>query len=177
MTSLTRAIGLLLAGVTMSGLAAESKQMQPISSSVQAPPLRVSDGKKTIGLDAFRGKYVLANFWATWCSPCVKEMPTLDRLAARLEKNGVVVVAISQDEGGPAQVRPFAEKLKLSKVRILYDPEKKGFRDYAIRGLPTTVLISPQGTLVARLEGSAAWDEGALADQVEKLTTLWLPSY
>ena len=98
-------------------------------------------------------------------------MPALDRLATRLVKKGLVVVAISQDEGGLVQVRPFAEKLRLTKIRILYDPEKRAFRDYALRGLPTTVLISPQGNIIARLEGSAAWDEGALAVQVERLTT------
>ncbi len=81
-----------------------------------------------------------------------------------------MVIAISQDEGGPAQVRPFAEKLKLSKVKILYDTDKRGFRDYALRGLPTTVLISPQGMVMARLEGSATWDVGGLANQVESLT-------
>lgn len=145
--------------------------MQAIAGIVRAPQSRFSNGKLPVGIESFKGKYVLANFWATWCSPCVKEMPALDRLAARLEKNGVVVVAISQDEGGPAQVRPFLEKLKLSKIRIFYDPDKRAFRDYALRGLPTTVLISPHGNVVARLEGSAVWDEGILADQVEKLTT------
>ncbi|MDP3609158.1 MAG: TlpA disulfide reductase family protein [Methylophilus sp.] len=172
MTKLTKVIALLLlAGFTVTSVAADGKQMQTIASTVRAPPSRFSDGKQAIGLDAYKGRFVLVNFWATWCSPCVKEMPALDRLAARLEKKGVVVVAISQDEGGAAQVRPFAEKLKLTKIRILYDPEKRGFRDYALRGLPTTILISPQGNIVARLEGSATWDEGALAAQVERLTT------
>lgn len=160
----------LLAGATQHGLAAETKQMQLLPANVLAPQFQFSDGKRPIALSAFKGRYVVVNFWATWCTPCVKEMPALDRLAGRLEKNGVIVLAISEDEGGATQVRPFAEKLKLSKVRILYDPEKRGFRDYALRGLPTTILISPQGHLVARLEGGAAWDEGALAAQMEKLT-------
>lgn len=171
-TKLTKVIAsLLLAGFTVASVAADTKQMQVIASTVQAPPSRFSDGKQAIGLDAYRGRFVLVNFWATWCSPCVKEMPALDRLATRLVKKGLVVVAISQDEGGLVQVRPFAEKLRLTKIRILYDPEKRAFRDYALRGLPTTVLISPQGNIIARLEGSAAWDEGALAVQVERLTT------
>lgn len=160
----------ILLGISMQTLAAETKQMQLISGSVAAPDSQFSDGKRPMGLSAFKGKYVLANFWATWCSPCIKEMPALDRLAARLEKSGVVVVAVSQDEGGVTQVKPFVEKLKLTKMRVLYDPDKKAFRDYALRGLPTTVLVSPEGKLVARLEGSAAWDEGALAEQVMKLT-------
>jgi thiol-disulfide isomerase/thioredoxin len=170
-TKFTKAIAwLLLAGFTVAKAAADTKQMQVMASTIQAPASRVSDGKQALGLDAYRGKFVLVNFWATWCAPCVKEMPALDRLANRLEKKGVVVVAISQDEGGIFQVRPFVEKLRLTKIRILYDPEKRSFRDYALRGLPTTVLMSPRGSIIARLEGSAAWDEGALAAQVEKLT-------
>lgn len=163
------AIALLL-GANLQTLAGETKQMQLMPGNVAAPDPQFSDGKRPMGLSAFKGKYVLANFWATWCSPCVKEMPALDRLAARLEKSGIVVVAISQDEGGATQVRPFVEKLKLTKIRVLFDPDKKAFRDYALRGLPTTILVSPEGKLVARLEGSAAWDEGALAEQVTKLT-------
>ena len=150
--------------------AVETKQMQLISGSVAAPDVQFSDGKRPMGLSAFKGKYVLVNFWATWCSPCIKEMPALDRLAGRLEKHGVVVVAVSQDEGGAVQVRPFVEKLKLAKMHLLYDTDKRAFRDYALRGLPTTVLISPDGKLLARLEGGAAWDEGVLAEQVLKLT-------
>lgn len=171
MTKLIKTIvSFLLACFTFSSIAADTKQMQVMASTIQTPATRYSDGKQALGLDAYRGKFVLVNFWATWCAPCVKEMPALDRLATRLEKKGVVVVAISQDEGGLVQVRPFVEKLRLTKIRILYDPEKRSFRDYALRGLPTTILISPQGNMIARLEGSAAWDEGALAAQVEKLT-------
>ena len=161
-----------LLSVGSQSFAGESKQMQLISGNLAAPATQFSDGKRQMGISAFKGSYVLANFWATWCSPCIKEMPSLDRLAALVEKSGVVVVAISQDEAGATQVRPFVEKLRLTKMRILYDPEKKAFRDYALRGLPTTVLVSPEGKLVARLEGSATWDEGALAEQVIKLTTV-----
>lgn len=172
MTNLVKIISyVLLACTTATGVAADNTQMQLITGNVQAPAFRFSDGKQSIGLDTFKGKFVLVNFWATWCKPCVTEMPSLDRLAGRLQKKGVVVIAISQDEGGPSQVRPFTEKLNLSRLRILFDPEKRSFRDYALRGLPTTVLISPKGNLIARLEGGAAWDEGALAAQVERLAT------
>lgn len=165
------AVGLLLTGAALACRADEGKLMQPIAGDIHAPPTQFGDGNHSTSLPAFRGKFVLVNFWATWCSPCIKEMPALDRLAARLKQKGLVVVAISQDEGGPVQVRPFAKKLNLSQVQILYDPEKRGFRDFALRGLPTTVLISPEGILLARLEGSAVWDEGILASQVETLVT------
>lgn len=160
----------IFVAANFSAQAAENKTMQMLPRGVVTPAIQYSDGKKPIALSALKGQYVLVNFWATWCSPCVQEMPALDRLAGRLEKNGAVVVAISQDEGGPLQVRPFVEKLKLTKLRILYDQDKKSFREYALRGLPTTVLISPEGKLIARLEGAAAWDEGKLAEQLINLT-------
>lgn len=160
----------LLIATCLQAQAVETKKMQLISGSVPAPDVQFSDGKRPMSLSAYKGKYVLVNFWATWCAPCINEMPALDRLAGRLEKQGVVVVAVSQDVGGAVQVRPFVEKLKLAKMRLLYDTDKRAFRDYALRGLPTTVLISPDGMLLARLEGGAAWDEGVLAEQVFKLT-------
>jgi thiol-disulfide isomerase/thioredoxin len=162
-------VALLAVGMSLQAQAAEPKQMALVPGKVAAPLTQLSDGKRPLTLAAFKGHYVLVNFWATWCSPCVQEMPALDRLAARMEKQGLKVVAVSQDEGGPAVVRPFAEKLKLSKILILYDAEKRTFRDYGLRGLPTTVLLSPEGKVLARLEGSAVWDEGPLAAQVASL--------
>jgi thiol-disulfide isomerase/thioredoxin len=158
--------GVLLTNAPPQAQAAEVKLMQTMAANLAAPTLQFSDGERPVSLSAFEGKYVLANFWATWCAPCIQEMPALHRLSEKLEKKSVVVVAISQDEAGPAQVRPFVEKLKLSRLTILYDMEKSAIQAYALRGLPTTFLISPTGMLLARLEGSAAWDEGALAEQV-----------
>jgi len=157
----------VITGVVHHAQASENALMQSFSRNIQAPSTEFSDGKKSVALSAFRGKFVLVNFWATWCPSCIKEMPTFERLATRLERQGLVVVAISQDAGGPTQVRPFLERLKLSRIKILYDNEKRASRDYALRGLPTTFLISPEGMLLARLEGSAAWDTGELAAQVE----------
>ncbi len=137
-----------------------------------APEIQFSDGKKSLSLTSHKGKYLLVNFWATWCIPCVREMPALDRLASKLKKDNFLVIAISQDEGGSTVVDSFVEKLNLSNILILYDPTKKAFRHYALRGLPTTVLISPEGKLIARLEGEAAWDEGALLEQVRKLSVI-----
>lgn len=93
-------------------------------------------------------------------------MPALDRLAGKLANQNFIVVAVSQDEGGASVVRPFVEKLKISNLRVIYDQDKRSFREYALRGLPTTVLISPDGKIIARLEGGAEWDEGYLFKQI-----------
>lgn len=162
----------LLIGAMHTVSAAEPRQMQIIKGNVNAPEVQFSDGNRSLSLTSLKGKYLLVNFWATWCVPCVREMPALDRLATRLEKNELVVIAVSQDEGGATLVDPFVKKLNLKKILVLYDQDKKAFRHYSLRGLPTTVLISPTGKLIARLEGEAAWDEGPLFDQVRELSNI-----
>lgn len=147
--------------------------MRVLQPSINVPTTQFFDGSKQITLDAFRGHFVIVNFWATWCSPCIMEMPSLDRAAEKLAKNNVLVIAISQDEGGPTQVKIFLDRLKLEKIQILYDLDSKSFRDFAIRGLPTSVLLSPNGKILARLEGNAEWDQGPLLEQIRKLTAAY----
>ena len=159
----------ILCVFALSANAAETKKlMRLVQPGIQLPKGVFFDGKKAISLDAFQGNYVLLNFWATWCAPCIKEMPALDRLAGKLVNQNFIVVAVSQDEGGPSLVRPFVEKLKISNLRVIYDQDKRSFREYALRGLPTTVLISPDGKIIARLEGGADWDEGDLFKQIHR---------
>lgn len=160
---------LVLLTLSAPAFAGEKKEMIPFTGSIQVPSSEFSNGKSTHSLEKYRGKYVLVNFWATWCAPCVEEMPALDSLAVRLEDAGAIVVAINQDDTGRAAVTPFIEKLKISNMHLLYDENKLSFRDFGLRGLPTTILISPNGDLIARLEGSAEWDKAPLANQVESL--------
>jgi thiol-disulfide isomerase/thioredoxin len=153
--------------------AGSERTMRVLQPSISIPATQFFDGSKQIKLDVFEGYFVIVNFWATWCSPCIMEMPSLDRAAERLVKNNVLVIAISQDEGGPTQVKPFLDRLKLRKIQILYDLDSKSSRDFAIRGLPTTVLLSPNGEILARLEGNAEWDQGPLLEQILKLTATY----
>ena len=118
-----------------------------------------ADGQE-ITLAAFEGQVVLLNFWATWCAPCVREMPTLDRLGPE----GLAVIAVSQDRGGLAVVAPFVEQLGLKHLKIYLDPRGALSRAFGLGGLPTTLLIDAEGRLVGGLEGPAEWDsEEALA--------------
>ncbi|MDO8437146.1 MAG: TlpA disulfide reductase family protein [Nitrosomonadaceae bacterium] len=165
---------IILALYTQATNAAGSERiMRVLQPSINVPTTQFFDGSKQITLDAFRGHFVIVNFWATWCSPCIMEMPSLDRAAEKLAKNNVLVIAISQDEGGPTQVKIFLDRLKLEKIQILYDLDSKSFRDFAIRGLPTSVLLSPNGKILARLEGNAEWDQGPLLEQIRKLTAAY----
>jgi thiol-disulfide isomerase/thioredoxin len=105
----------------------------------------------------FKGKLLLVNLWATWCQPCLREMPSLEKLQAS-QGDLLTVVAISEDRGGAKVVEPFVAKLGLDKVKVYLDPKSDVGHALEVRGLPTTVVIDPKGKLVGRVEGAAEWD-------------------
>ncbi|HEX2885382.1 TlpA disulfide reductase family protein [Vineibacter terrae] len=124
-----------------------------------APALAFKDkADADASLDAFRGKVVLVNFWATWCIPCVKEMPSLDRLAAKIGSEKFVVVALSLDGPSRPKVEPFIRSRKLDNLQVFFDTQKKSYGALRIAVLPTSVLFDAQGREVGRLQGDADWD-------------------
>lgn len=106
----------------------------------------------------FAGRVVLLNFWATWCPPCIRELPALDRLQGELDAEGLSVVAISWDRGGLAVVAPFLEELGTEHLAIYLDPKGTTGKEFGVRGLPTTLLVDAEGRIVGGLEGPAEWD-------------------
>jgi thiol-disulfide isomerase/thioredoxin len=115
------------------------------------------DGGKTT-LEQFKGKFVVLNFWATWCGPCLRELPSLERLNAALPNDKAQVVLISQDRGGFKQTDRFLKKLKVNLPDNFVDKRLKFSRAIGVMSLPTTVLIAPGGKEVGRLVGSVEWD-------------------
>lgn len=110
-------------------------------------------------LEDLRGKVVLVNLWATWCAPCIKEMPALDRLQAKLGGDAFEVLAIAVDRQGESVVRPFFEKLALSRLALNLDPSNAATRVLGAPGLPVSVLIAREGRELGRVLGAAEWDE------------------
>jgi len=106
----------------------------------------------------FRGQVVLVNFWATWCAPCVREMPNLERLHQALSDEGLVVLAISNDRGGAAVVNPFLARLDLQFLPVYLDAKGTLARAFALKGLPTSFVIGRDGRVLAGLVGPAEWD-------------------
>lgn len=139
----------------------------PVDPPQPLPELALTDldGRAVTG-DVLAGRHVLLNLWATWCAPCVREMPALQRLQAALGGQGFRVVALSLDRGGAAQVKPFLDRIGVGGLDILLDPAGRSMQALAVRGLPTTFLLDPQGRQIARFEGGAEWDH---ADMVAEL--------
>jgi thiol-disulfide isomerase/thioredoxin len=123
-----------------------------------APELAVMGLDETPAtLAQFKGKVVLLNLWATWCAPCVREMPALLKLQQQLGKEGLQVVALSQDRGSAHVVKPFLEEHKLAEMTVLLDPKSSAMKAMNVRGLPTSILIDRTGHEIGRLEGDYEW--------------------
>lgn len=118
----------------------------------------VRENGDVVTLQGFKGKVVLVNFWATWCAPCIREMPSLDRLAAALGNQDFLVAAISVDRGGAKTARPFLDKLGVRNLRLFLDPKMALAVTLGVRGMPTTFLLDRQGRVVGALAGLAQWD-------------------
>ncbi|TAU14709.1 TlpA family protein disulfide reductase [Rhizobium ruizarguesonis] len=106
----------------------------------------------------FRGKVLVLNVWATWCLPCRKEMPTLDRLQAALGGRGFEVVALSIDRQGAEAVKGFYSEVGVRHLSVRIDTTGKALSDLAVVGLPTTILIDAERRELGRLMGPAEWD-------------------
>ena len=115
------------------------------------------DGSET-SLKAWRRKVVVLNLWATWCGPCRKEMPALDRLKVDLAGDEFDLVAISVDRGGLDKPRKFLEEIKVKHLTLYNNSSGKLTSSLKVIGLPTTLLINRQGKEIGRLAGPAEWD-------------------
>ncbi|GIX16249.1 MAG: thioredoxin [Rhodothalassiaceae bacterium] len=131
--------------------------------------LAVAGAEGPVKIFAASGRWRLVNFWATWCGPCVEELPTLDRLQAELGGAGFAVVLVSLDAAPAGEVRAALGGYGVGHLDTLRDPELASMGALAIPGLPTTILVDPRGREVARLVGPAKWDAPAVRDALRRL--------
>jgi thiol-disulfide isomerase/thioredoxin len=132
---------------------------KPNAAPQAAPEITFTDASgRQLSLADFRGQVVLLNFWATWCVPCVQEMPSLDRLQAKLGSRRFTVLALSVDRQGLEVVKPFLAKTQVQSLPVYLDPPGGSMRAFGVRGLPTTVVIDRDGRDMGRIEGMAPWD-------------------
>jgi thiol-disulfide isomerase/thioredoxin len=123
------------------------------------------EGGELQSLDSFRGKVVVLNFWATWCPPCVAEMPYLDELAGTHGGDHLAVVTMAMERASEIKILEFYERIGAQHLGIYRDPDMNLARSMRVFGLPTTLLIDYEGNIVAQLVGEADWSsDAALAD-------------
>ena len=115
------------------------------------------DGENRRTLADLRGRGIVLNFWATWCAPCVREMPALDRLHAAAG-DAFHVLALSSDRGGAPVVDKFYAETGIVNLANLIDDKGQVLRKMKVRGLPTTVLIDGSGKEIGRVLGAVEWD-------------------
>jgi thiol-disulfide isomerase/thioredoxin len=155
----------LVALVAASGVAHAETGKPPLSGSVAkvelkdpraaipAFPFKNLDGSDA-SYDAFKGKVVLINFWATWCIPCVKEMPSLNKLATTIGKDKFSVLALSLDGPTRAKVAPFIRDKELTALDVYLDDKRAAYSKLDILVLPTSILVDKQGREVGRLSAT-----------------------
>lgn len=119
-------------------------------------PIKDPSGQD-IGLDAYKGKVLLVNFWATWCAPCRAEMPHLQALQKDLGAKDFQVILISQDQSGLEAASAFLKRIKITRLKTHHDPKRRLGRALNIKGLPVTLLINREGRELGRLTGPADW--------------------
>jgi len=148
---------------------AAAKQTLPrVEKSFAAPDFTLeSDDGKHYRLADYHGKVVMINFWATWCPPCRREMPSMERMWKKIKGKGIQVFAINVGEDADT-IFEFRGSYPVT-FPILMDKDGRIVKQYPVTGLPTTYIIDPQGQVVYRAVGSREWDQAGLYEQLLKL--------
>ena len=140
-----------------------SKEKQNISD------LKFKDNEgKEISFSDFQDKVLLVNFWATWCAPCIKEMPSLDRLKEKINKN-FDVIAISVDRDGVKKVKDFFNENKIANLGKYFDIKNLLAKEMNLIGLPTSFFINKKGDLIGYFQGDMEWDNDTVIEFINYL--------
>ena len=140
-----------------------SKEKQNISD------LKFKDNEgKEISFSDFQDKVLLVNFWATWCAPCIKEMPSLDRLKKKINKN-FDVIAISVDRDGVKKVKDFFNEYKITNLKKYFDIKNSLAKEMNLIGLPTSFFINKKGDLIGYFQGDMEWDNDTVIEFINYL--------
>jgi len=132
------------------------------------PPLELAamDGRK-VALAGLKGRVVVINYWATWCEPCIDEMPSLERLRAKMKGRPFEVLAVNYGESS-GRVSRFVAKMKLT-LPVLLDPYKNSVEAWKVRGLPMTFIVDAKGEVRYWSFGERDWSRGEALRLVERL--------
>lgn len=147
-----------------------SHNLTPVKNVTPASDFELADmDEEKIKLSDYRGKVVLLNFWATWCPPCIREMPSMERLHQQVKVENFKVIAVNQMEDSD-QVFAFTGQLEVDPTfAILFDSTSEVSQAYAVRGLPTTYLIDKQGNIRYRAVGGREFDHPEVIEIINAL--------
>ena len=163
-------IGAVLAGLALLGTA-HARELQQYKGGA-TPPLVLKDlSGKTHDLKQYRGKVVLINFWATWCPPCRAEMPSMQRLKAKMAGKPFVILAVDMGET-EGEVKAYIRQIKTD-FTVLLDKDGRALKAWKVFAFPTSYVVDAQGKIRYGLYGASEWDA---ADKVKKITQLLPPA-
>ncbi|MGB9628729.1 MAG: TlpA family protein disulfide reductase [Thermodesulfobacteriota bacterium] len=146
-------------------------KIQPLREVKKAPPfcLKNLEGE-IIELKNFKGRVILLNFWATWCSPCKEEMPSMETLYQQFDRKDFTLLAVSVDFEESKNVKKFIEKSGYT-FPVLVDPKGKILDLYGVRAIPTTFLIDQNGLILGKAIGPRRWDTPDVVSLIHLLLT------
>ena len=158
---------IFLSGLLLLGLSACYSGTRPPRIGANAPDFTVQDSQNKVTLSAYRGQVVVLNFWATWCPPCVEEMPSLVEMQRRMKAKGVTVLAVSMDVDEGA----YKQFVKDHNVNLLTvrDPDQKSNSLYGTFKFPETYIIDRNGVMRRKFIGAVDWTEPEITDFLGKL--------
>lgn len=160
--------GLCLLAGTATATATAGGGLTPLPDRPEAPAFELQlPGGGWVRLSDYRGRPLIVNFWATWCPPCRREMPSMQRAWEQLREEGIGFIAVNVGEEADTVAR-FAEQYGVE-LPLPIDPSSRVVQSWPVRGLPTTFVVDPQGRLAYSAAGEREWDDPALLDQVRAL--------
>jgi peroxiredoxin len=150
---------------SLSGM--EIQSLFAIPQTPQAPDFTLTDANgETHTLSDYRGKIVIVNFWAVWCAPCRKEMPSMQRAWEKIQHKDAVMLAVNWGDNTESVDR-FMESIDVNlEFPILLGGDKEMALEWSVKGLPTTFVIDPEGRLVYKVVGDIEWDDSKILEKV-----------
>ena len=123
---------------------------------------------ETINLKSFEKSLIIINFWATWCAPCIEEMPSLNRLKTNPIFNNLEIIPINVGKDNIEKTKDFYKKLKIKDLKIYFDKDVELAKKFLLRGLPTTVFVNKEGEEFARVIGFVNFDDKNIIKWLKK---------
>ncbi len=171
------ACAMIMASVAITSIArAHDPALHGFNMSTFDPPFPAPDfdlpvlSGDSATLETYKGEFVLLNFWATWCPPCLEEMPYIEEVYQKYKDRGFTVVAISSDEEGETAVAPFIEKLSLT-FPVLLDTDKAVSSVYGAHNLPMSFILNRDGEVIAGAVGERNWSGEEALSVLDEIIT------